>query len=59
MTPINNSETPDINRGVELILRRRKPATKTFSYGFDKMVSFLKKEFAISFHFSLDIRNQK
>jgi hypothetical protein len=59
MTSINNLETPDINRGVELILRRRQPVKKTFSYGFDKMVSFLRRDFTISFHFSLDIRNQK
>ena len=56
MTPINNASTPDINRGVELILRRRRPNPKTFSFNFEKMVSFFKREVTISFNFSLNIR---
>jgi hypothetical protein len=57
MTPINNADAPEINRGVELILRRRKPEKKTFSFHFEKMVSFFKREVTISFNFSLNIRN--
>lgn len=56
MTSINNSDNPEINRGVEIILRRRKPKNKTFSFCFDKMVSFFNKEVTISFNFSFDIR---
>jgi hypothetical protein len=57
MSTINNSKTSDINRGVDLILRRRKPKKKTFSFYFEKMVSLFKKDITISFHFSFDIRN--
>jgi hypothetical protein len=49
---LNKSE-PQINRGVELLLRnRRRPEKpKTFQVKFGKMVSFLKREF----HFFIDI----
>ena len=56
MSSINNESTPEMNRGVELVLRRRKPKKKTFSVCFDKMVSFFNKEVTISFNFSLNIR---
>jgi hypothetical protein len=56
MSDINNASAPDINRGVELILRRRRPKPKTFSFNFEKMVSFFTRNVTISFNFSLDIR---
>jgi len=56
MTSINNQNNPDINRGIELLLRRRKPKKKTFSFHFEKMVSFFKREVTISLNFSLNIR---
>lgn len=59
MSSINNQRTPDMNRGVELLLRRRTPEKKTFSFVFQKMVSFLKKDITIYFNISLDIKRQK
>jgi len=59
MSSINNPEPLEINRGVELILRRRTPKKKTFSFCFDKVVSFLKKEVTISLNFSFNIRNSQ
>jgi hypothetical protein len=59
MSSINNPDPSTINRGVELILRRRKPKKKTFSFVFEKMVSFFKREVTISFNFSLDIRKHQ
>ena len=59
MTTINKSNTLPINRGVELVLKRRTPDKKTFSICFEKMVSFLKKEITIYFNFSLKIGKQK
>ncbi len=58
MTQINKEESSNINRGVELILRRDKPKRKTFSFSFEKVVSLLKKEVTIYFNFSFDIRKQ-
>jgi len=52
---INNikSESPNMNRGFELLLRnkKRRESPKTFQVKFGKMVSLLKREF----HFFLDI----
>ncbi len=56
MTSINNTDAPEINRGVELILRRRKLEKKTFSFNFEKMVSFFNREVTISFNFSFNVR---
>lgn len=58
MTQINKEESSNINRGVELILRRDKPKRKTFSFSFEKVVSLLKKEVTIYFNFSFDIKDQ-
>lgn len=57
MSSINNPDNPEINKGVELILRRRNPKKKTFSYNFDKMASLFNKDITISFNFSFDVRN--
>jgi len=59
MSDLNNSDNLGINRGFELILRRKKPDKKTFSLSFDKMVGLFKRELFISFSFSFDLRKQK
>jgi hypothetical protein len=59
METINNFETSNINRGVEIIITRRKPNPKTFSLCFEKMVSFFNREIVIYFNFSFDIRKPK
>lgn len=58
MNKLNKEESSNINRGVELILRRDKPKRKTFSFSFEKVVSLLKKEVTIYFNFSFDIKDQ-
>ena len=58
----NTSDPPEINRGVELLLRnkRRKPeAPKTFQLRFGKMVSFLNREIHFSFDMILDIKKKE
>jgi hypothetical protein len=59
MSAINNGNTLPVNRGVELILKRRIPNKKTFSICFEKVVSFFKREITIYFNFSLNIGKQK
>jgi hypothetical protein len=57
---LNNSE-PEINRGVELLLRKRRKKSeepKTFQMRFGKMISLLKREIHIQFEFHLDIRKK-
>ena len=55
-----NKDTTEINRGVELLLRkRRKPEKpKTFQVKFGNMISFFKKEIVFHFNFYLDIRKK-
>jgi hypothetical protein len=56
-----NKDEPQINRGVELLLRnrRRKPeAPKTFQVKFGKMVTLLRREFVLHLNFYLDIRKK-
>ena len=50
-----------INRGVELLLRRKKTPekSKTFPVKFGKMLSLLKREIHIYFEFSTDIKKIK
>jgi hypothetical protein len=57
---LNKSE-PEINRGVELLLRnrRRRPeAPKTFQVKFGKMVTLFRREFVLHLNFYLDIRKK-
>ena len=57
---LNNSE-PEINRGVELLLRKRRKKSeepKTFQMKFGKMISLLKREIHIQFEFHLDVRKK-
>tara|TARA_R100000005_G_C4993557_1_gene200573 strand:- start:220 stop:405 length:186 start_codon:yes stop_codon:yes gene_type:complete len=61
MTKALNKTSPEINRGVELLLRdrRRKPdPPKTFQLKFGKMVSLFRREFVLHLNFYLDIRKK-
>jgi hypothetical protein len=55
-----NKDKPEINRGVELLLRRRRKPEKpkTFQVKFGNMVSFFKREIVFHFNFYLDIRKK-
>lgn len=59
MKSLNNGNTPPINRGVELVLKRRNPNKKTFLICFEKMIHFFNKEIVIYFNFSLNIGKPK
>ena len=57
---INKTE-PQINRGVELLLRnrrRRSEKPKTFQVKFGKMISLFRREFHLFFEFHFDIRKK-
>ena len=57
---LNNSE-PEINRGIELLLRnRRKRALnpKTFQVKFGKMVSLFQREFHFFIEFHFDVKKK-
>ena len=62
--PLNKTkgdDAPQINRGVELLLRnrRRKPeAPKTFQVKFGNLFSFFDREIVFHFNFYLDIRKK-
>ena len=56
-----NKETPDINRGVELMLRNRRRKSdppKTFQIKFGNMVSLFRREIVFHLNFYLDIRKK-
>ena len=56
--PLNNDK-PEINRGVELLLRsrRKKPSQpKTFQVKFGKLISLWNREIVFHFNVYLDIR---
>ena len=57
---LNNNE-PQINRGVELLLRnrrRRSEKPKTFQVKFGKMISLFRREFHFFIDFHFDIRKK-
>jgi hypothetical protein len=57
---LNNSE-PEINRGIELLLRNRRKRElkpKTFQVKFGKMISLFNKEFHFFIEFNFDIRKK-
>jgi hypothetical protein len=57
---LNKSE-PQINRGVELLLRNRRRKSekpKTFQVKFGKMISLFRREFHFFFEFHFDIRKK-
>ena len=53
-----NKDKPEINRGVELLLRRRRQPEKpkTFQVKFGKLVSLWNREIVFHFNVYLDIR---
>ena len=55
-----NNDKPDINRGVELLLRnRRKPEKpKTFQVKFGNLIALWNREIIFHFNFYLDIRKK-
>jgi hypothetical protein len=57
---LNNFE-PQINRGVELLLRnkrRRESAPKTFQVKFGKMISLFRREFHFFIEFNFDVKKK-
>lgn len=57
---ILNKSEPQINRGVELLLRnrRRSEEPKTFQLKFGKMISLLGREFDFFINFHFDIKKK-
>ena len=56
-----NNDKPEINRGVELLLRNRRrksEAPKTFQVKFGNLFSFFNREIVFHFNFYLDIRKK-
>ena len=56
-----NKDEPQINRGVELLLRnrrRRSEKPKTFQMKFGKMISLFRREFHFFIDFHFDIRKK-
>jgi hypothetical protein len=55
-----NKTEPQINRGVELLLRnrRRSEEPKTFQVKFGKMISLFRREFHFFIDFHFDIRKK-
>lgn len=54
-----SEESPEINRGFELMLRHRsrreKPKPRTFGIMFGKVISLMRREIHFHFEFKLDI----
>ena len=58
---ILNKDKPEINKGVELLLRnrRKKPdPPKTFQVKFGKLIALWNREIIFHFNFYLDIRKK-
>ena len=58
--PLNNDK-PQINRGVELLLRNRRrspPKPKTFQVKFGKLIALWNREIVFHFDLYLDIRKK-
>ena len=55
-----NKDTTEINRGVELLLRRKKKPTqpKTFQVKFGNLIALWNREIIFHFNFYLDIRKK-
>ena len=56
-----NNDKPELNRGVELLLRnrRKKPdPTKTFQVKLGKLIALWNREIIFHFNFYLDIRKK-
>lgn len=59
--PLNNEESPNMNRGFELLLRnkKRREKPKTFQVKFEKMVSLFRREFHFFLDIQFDVRKQE
>jgi hypothetical protein len=56
-----NKSGPQINRGVELLLRNRRRKSerpKTFQVRFGKMISFFRREFHFFIEFHFDVKKK-
>ena len=55
-----NKDKPEMNRGVELLLRNRRriPKPKTFQVKFGKLIALWNREIVFHFNFYLDIRKK-
>ena len=56
-----NNQEPQINRGVELLLRNRRRNSskpKTFQVKFGKMISLFRREFHFYIEFHIDVRKK-
>ena len=55
-----NNDTTEINRGVELLLRRKKKLEKpkTFQVKFGNLIALWNREIIFHFNFYLDIRKK-
>ena len=56
-----NNDKPEINRGVELLLRRKKETPekpKTFQVKFGNLISLWSREIVFHLNFYLDIRKK-
>jgi hypothetical protein len=56
-----NKNEPQINRGIELLLRnrrRRESRPKTFQVRFGKMISLFRREFHFYIEFHFDVRKK-
>ena len=56
-----NNDKPEINKGVELLLRnrrRKQEQPKTFQVKFVNLFSFFNREIVFHFNFYLDIRKK-
>ena len=60
LNKITNDSPPQINRGVELLLRnkRRTEPPKTLQVKFGKMFSLLRREIHINLDFSIDFKKK-
>lgn len=52
--PINRDD--NLNRGLELLLRKKSPEDKTFSTNIEKKFQFFKRKFTIQLNFSFDVK---
>jgi hypothetical protein len=56
-----NKDEPQINRGIELLLRNRRKKSlspKTFQVKFGKMISLFRREFHFFIEFHFDVRKK-
>ena len=48
----------EINKGVELLLRRKTKPKPTFQIGFDKYIAAFRRHMNVKFNFSIDIQRK-